>query len=372
MTRQLVVLQRFEKKQAELLYEFAQVKEGVVQYGSDLNEMREYLLLPARQYDFFPKQNDELKTDELAFGIYRFTDQVGKGYLLKNRQKSSYEAIKSLKNDQTFLNEIKALGLMPPRYFEETVDFVKFKLYQDKTTAAAGLVLNRQEAEFYMESIFGTDRLDTKENETLPQAVLGYLQNNLETILDLKIRIAAQKQAIKDLWQEEMVAVILNAKKLQVSLNPSEVEKGFEYIVYNSATIPLLSLWIDRKTGFIQLENDSYADVDTLRSDLLVRLDQLDGKTEQEKILQAKMEKLQMLLSEPAFLDILRTNRLQLEPVREQEGYFYYELKNIDSGEIVGSIVFEALTGDFKLWHAGDNKEYSLTDMFDFGVKKNN
>lgn len=372
MTRQLVVLQRFEKKQAELLYEFTQVKEGVVQYGTDLNEMREYLLLPARQYDFFPKKIDEMETDELAFGVYRFADQVGKDYLLKNRQKSSYEAIKSLKNDQAFLNELKALGLMPPRYLEESADFVKFKLYQDKVTAATGLVLNRQKAEFYMESISGTDRLDTKEDETLSQAVLHYLQNNLETILDLKIRITAQKQAIKELWQEEMVAIVLSAKKLQVSLNPSEVEKGFEYIVYNSATIPLLSLWIDRKTSFIQLENDSYATIDALRPDLLVRLDQLDGETEQEKTLQAKMEALLLLLSEPAFLDVLKVNRLQLEGVREQENRLYHDLKNIDSGEILGSIIFETLTGDFKLWHASDNKEYSLTDMLDFGVKKNN
>ncbi len=372
MTRQLIVLQRFEKTQANFLYEFTQVKEGVVQYGEDLNEMREYLLLPARQYDFFPKKNDELETNELAFGVYRFTDQVGKDYLLKNRQKSSYEAIKSLKNNQTFLGELKALALIPPRYFEETIDFVRFKLYRDKTTAAVGLVLNRQKAEFSLESILGTHKLDIKEDETLSQAVLSYLQANLETIFDLKIRIADQKQAMKSLWQEEMVTAILGAKKLQVSLNPSEVEKGFEYIVYNSATIPLLSLWIDRKTGFIQLNNSSYATVDALRSDLLFLLDQLDGKTEQEKILQATTEELQHLLSEPAFLETLRVNKLQLEPVREQGGRLYYDLKNIDSEEVLGSIILDVPTGDFKFWHTGDNKEYSLADMFDFGVKKNN
>jgi len=372
LTRQSVILHRVNKDNSQLIYEFGQVKEGVIQYGEDLNEMREYLLLPTRHYDFFPEVDLEPEEDNLAFGVYRFVDYVGKDYLLQKEQKSSYKAIKTLKSDRGFLDELRILNLLPARYLEETKDYVKFKFYENKTTPIAGLALDRQAADFYIESILGPAPLEIKKGETLSQAALQYLKDNLETVFYSRDRIDEQKQAMKQLWQSEDISFVLQAKRLQVGLDPSEVEKGFEYVVYNSATEPLIPLWIDRKSGDLWLGDKSYPDVDALQHDLLYQLDQLEGETDYEKTIQNNMEKLRQLIGEPAFAEALNISRLKLEPEREDGSRLYYDLTNIDDEKKVGSIVFETLTGDLKFWRADDNKEYELEDVLGFGIKKNN
>jgi hypothetical protein len=369
LTRQSVILRRVNTDNAQLIHEFRQVREGVVQYGKDLNEMRDYLLLPMRDYDFFPTIDQDEVGDDLALGVYRFTDHIGKDYLLGQEQQSTYKAIKALKNERAFLDELKAIKLLPARYMEETLDYVKFKFYENQTTPVVGLVLDRQTADFYMESILGFEPLEV--GEDLGKATAQYLKDNLENIFSIRSRITEQKQAIKELWQSDEVSSILQAKKLQVGLDPSEVERGFEYVVYNSATEPLFTILIDRKSGDIQLNDRSYADADSVKTDLLLELDKLSGETDYEKAIQQNREKLNQLINEPAFAETLNISHLDLVPEREEGGRLYYDLISTDDGKKIGSIVFSSLTGDLKFWLAEDNKEYELEDVIDFGLKKN-
>jgi hypothetical protein len=369
LARQSVILNRFSTESEKLIHEFRQVREGVVQYGHDLNEMREYLLLPVRDYDFFPKIDQEEEGDDLALGVYRFTDHIGKDYLLQKEQQSTYTAIKALKNDRDFLNGLKELNLLPARYMEETLDYVKFKFYENKTTPVVGLVLDRLTADFYMESILGPEPLEVVGD--LGQTTLQYLKENLENIFVVRGRITEQKKTIKELWQSDEVSQILQEKRLQVSLDPSEVEKGFEYVVYNSITEPLFTFLINRKSGDIKLGDKSYADAESVKPDLLIELDKLTGETEYEKTISQNREKLNFLMSEPAFAETLKISNLDLAPEREEGGRIYFDLISTDDGSKIGSIIFNALTGDLRFWRADENREYELMDVLDFGVKKN-
>ena len=105
---------------------------------------------------------------------------------------------------------------------------------------------------------------------------------------------------------------------------------------------------------------------------MLYQLDQLDGETDYEKTIQNNLGKLNQLLKEPAFAEMLTISQLKQNPEREDGNRLYYDLININDEKKVGSIIFETLTGDMKFWRADDNKEYELEDVFGFGVKKNN
>ena len=347
------------------------VQEIVMQFGDDLNEMREYLLLPQRDYSYLNDEVSEKSSDETisSQSIYRFVNEVGESYLSAKEKESNYLKILNLKKDGEFYQQITALGLSPSKYLDDTAESTLYKFYL-KTDAIAQLVLDKENSEFYIQSIVGTEYLMWNEDSSLKDVVLKYIGDNKDYIIATRIRITEQKEAIIKLWSEENLKLILLENKLQPNLNPTETEAGFEYVIQNMDGTALTAITISRKNGNFIFENSEYASIELLLAPLSAKLKTLSGESQRSISIQEKKEELEKMLLSNEFIKSLTSIQLKVEAGRDENKRIFYDLFNTEDEKIIGSIIFEKETGNIFFFRASDNAELSIDDVM-IGSKKN-
>ena len=347
------------------------VQEVVMQFGDDLNEMREYLLLPQRDYSYLNNEiSQNLSDDTLSSqSIYRFVNEVGEGYLSAKEKETSYLTILDLNKDGDFYQKITTMSLLPARYLEDTAEFAKYKFYV-KQDAIAQLVLDKESSEFYIQSIIGTEYLIWNEDNSLKDVVLKYIGDYKDNIIAVKARISEQKDAIIKLWDDENLKKILSENKLQPNLNPTETESGFEYVVQNMDGTALIAITINRKNGNFIFENIEYSSVGLLIEPLSVKLQTLSGESQRTVSIQNKKEELEEMLFSDEFNESLASVQLTVQPAREENNRVFYDLLNTEDENKIGSIIFETETGNLFFFRASDNAELNIDDLM-IGSKKN-
>ncbi len=348
------------------------VQEVVMQFGDDLNEMREYLLLPKRDYSYLNNEiSQNLSDDTLSSqSIYRFVNEVGESYLSDKKKESNHQEILDLKKDGDFYQKITALGLLPARYLEDTAEFAKYKFYV-KQDAIAQLVLDKESSEFYIQSIIGTEYLMWDESSSLKDVTLQYISDYKDNIIAVKARIAEQKEAIIKLWDDENLKKILSENKLQPNFNSTETESGFEYVVQNMDGTALIAITINRKNGNFIFENIEYSSVVLLIDPLSAKLQTLSGESQRTIAIQEKREELEKMLFGDEFTESLTSVQLKVQPGREEGNRILYDLLNTEDENKIGSIIFETETGNLFFFRASDSAELSIDDLM-IGSKKNN
>ena len=347
------------------------VQEVVMPFGDDLNEMREYLLLPQRDYSYLNNEiSQNLSDDTLSSqSIYRFVNEVGGSYLSDKKKETSYQKILDLKKDNDFYQKITAIGLLPARYLDDTAESAKYKFYL-KQDAIAQLVLDKENSEFYIQSIIGTEYLIWNEDSSLKDVVLKYISDYKDNIIAVKARIAEQKEAIIKLWDDEDLKNILSDNKLQPNLNPTETESGFEYVVQNMDGTALIAITINRKNGDFIFENIEYVSIELLIEPLSAKLQTLSGESQRTISIQEKKEELEEMLFSDEFTKSLISVQLNIQPGREENNRILYDLLNTEDENKIGSIIFETETGNIFFFRASDNAELSIDDLM-VGSKKN-
>ncbi len=354
-----------------LVNQFGDVRIAVSEFGQDLNEMREYLLLPKRDYSFFDA-GSEFSPDDQYFinqGVEKFATELGENYLLEKNQKISYQSILDLKKDSTFYNELKSIGLLPARYLDDQKETAILKFYQGKD-AITQLILDKNNGEFIIQSIIGSYELIPNNEKSLKDLVLSYMTENKDIIINMKSLIAEKKKAIQSIWGDESVKSVLADKDLRPNLNPTEIEAGFEYVIQDADSIPVLSVVINRQNGYFVLQGAEYETVDGLLEPLVNELESLEGESTRTKAIQEKRENLEGLLSDSGFIESLNALSLKISEPKEEGRRIYYDLMNTDDEYKLGSIIFEKETGDVIFFRTSDGVELDMEQIF-VGLKKN-
>lgn len=354
-----------------LVSQFGDMRKAISEFGQDLNEMREYLLLPKRDYSFFDTRSDFSPDDQhfINQGVEKFATELGADYLLEKNQKTSYQAILGLKNDTIFYNELKNIGLLPSQYPDDQKETVILKFYQGNEPLAQ-LILNKNIAEFNIQSIIGSYELIPNNDKDIKSLVIDYLKENKDIIKSIKGRISEQQEAIKNIWDDESVQSVLSEKYLQPNLNPSETEAGFEYIIQDADSTPVLSILIDRRSGNFVIQGKEYENVENLIEPFLNELQSLKGESIRLQAIQGKLDDLEKLLSSPDFIESLNSVRLQINEPRGDGRRIYYDMVNLDDEYKLGSIIFEKETGDVMFFRTSDGAELDMEQVF-VGLKKN-
>ena len=268
-----------------------------------------------------------------------------------------------------FYQQITALGLSPSKYLNDTAESTLYKFYL-KTDAIAQLVLDKENSEFYIQSIVGTEYLMWNEDSSLKDVVLKYIGDNKDYIIATRVSITEQKEAIIKLWSEENLKLILLENKLQPNLNPTETEAGFEYVIQNMDGTALTAITISRKNGNFIFENSEYASIELLLAPLSAKLKTLSGESQRSISIQEKKEELEKMLLSNEFIKSLTSIQLKVEAGRDENKRIFYDLFNTEDEKIIGSIIFEKETGNIFFFRASDNAELSIDDVM-IGSKKN-
>ena len=372
--RMFDAIQQVDRQNKNLIQEFGQNKIALMQTVADLNEVRKYLLLPSRKYNFFSSdgiiKNQPEESVALATAIYRFTDTVGKEYLTAKQQDENYQKIVTLKNNHDFKNALSKIDLYADKHLEDTTEYAVLKIYRDKDLFVQ-IMLDKTDNSFSIRSIIGSALIDINDDQNLYEFIIAYITEHKETIKITQERINIQKKALQKIWEQEEVGNILSTKKLQASLNPIEDESGFMYAVQNVDSEKVLTILLDRQNGNFHLADDIYSDITALQPALIAVLQQLDGTTKRLHDTEKKAAELQTLLEESAFIAALQTHHLSLSAPREDQGRRYFDLMNTDDQNVIGSIVFEISTGNISFMRFGDDAEQTIEEILKNGSKKN-
>lgn len=332
--------------EGNILSELYQIKSGLVEYGKDINEMREYLLLEPKDYKVFENDDFNLNETESATNkINQFTQTLGEDYSLQKQQEKGENEMNNLKKNQNFYKEIRAIELWPARYLEKNSETITYKFYEGKN-AIAQLILNKSDGVFKMQSIIGVEEIKYSEEKPLEQCILEYIQNKKTLISEIKLKLESQKIEMSKLWENEEINKTLSENLLQANLNPTETEKGWEYSIQNVDSQPLLIITINRANGSFVLNNSEYENIELFTPPFLELLKKLDGKTDRIKQIELKKKEVQKLINSEEFKISLNQNNLEVMDGREDGNRIYYDLKNIEDEEIIGSIILETETGN--------------------------
>jgi hypothetical protein len=319
------------------------IRDGMAQFGGDLNEMREYLLLPPQDYSYLKgkKEEDIQDADMLTQSVYQFVNQVGKEHITQKKKNENTKAIYSLKSSSSFWQNLSQLDLLPANW------------------------------NFYIQSIIGIDDIAVIEEQNLEDVVLAYLGEKTELILSMQSRIKEQQDAVKLLWEDEGISSVFSEKKLQPDLNPLEIDEGFEYTVQNLDNEILSIILVDRKTGNLIFHGGEYMTAEELKIPFLEKLRSLSGETEHMSMLDDKKKELEDLLSEDAFAETLGLSHLTIKEPRPEGVRIYYDLINSDDETMLGSIIFETETGNVFFYDTKTKEEFDMNSVFEIGSKKN-
>jgi len=371
MTRAAYLINQVGRDNQRLVQEFKSIKDGVIQYGSDLNEIREYLLLPTKEYALFPPEKEgpaEGQPQSLGAGIDRFVSETGGTYATEKRQKQAAQDLASLLKNNDFKVKLSALKLLPARAIEDQGAISSWKFLQNKEVFAQ-LLLDKAKAVFTMQSILGSDLLP--EGKPLAEVVLSYFEAQKDAIASMKTKIPEQKKAMQALWEDAEIGAVLSEKKCSATVNPVESEAGFEYAVENRDGETLMAIILNRRTGEFMLQDKGYPDTAALKPALMETLKGLSGESETARRIEQKKQELETYLRSPEFQGTLKNSHVELQSPRQEDKRIIYDLLNADDKTKVGSVIFETETGAVIYYRASDGVEIKEDEVLASGSKKN-
>ena len=348
------------------------VKEAIIQYGSDLNEMRDYLYLPQNEYEFFQNDSDVDLSDKDApednkyqTGVMMFAEALAEAQNLAKMQDEGRAALNELINDVGFNQQLLDLNLSLDK--EVTVDETHARVKVSRgDQPVVQLMLDLDDKSYGIQSIRGVEALTPQSGQENQVMIVNYLRQNADVILELKQKIADQKVAMSDLLTGEVTQAILNENSLTLSPDAIEVEGGFEYYVTDMNGSPLLTVTLLRSDGIFEMRGLDFKDVTALEGPLMDQLNTLNGETDQLKMVRAKKDGLGNYLKSPAFLD---TGLSASEP-REEGTLLIYELIYTETQVALGQIIFDNLTGEIRFTEANSDVDYSLDEILSGSKKK--
>lgn len=355
--------------------DYEAVKQAINQYGDDLNEMREYLYLPANNYDFFKASLLDASTDQntpedksYEKGVMMFAQDLAKREALAKKQNEVKQTLTELTKDKDFSGPLKASGLttQAPEVDEANG---RVKIMKGKE-ALAQLLLNLNTHQYSLQSIAGIQPIQIHQQANLKKELAEFVTRHQDEIAAKKTQIEAQKAAFTQFVEESEVKELLAQNKLTLKTDPVENEEGFQYFVTDLNGAPLLTFTLKRDSGHFVMESVGYAGMDELRSSLLEKLKTLNGETEEIKAIRNKKQALENYLNSDELTATLKKAGLKLLTAKEESDQTIYDLVYLQDETPLGSIVFDNQTGQLRFTDAADGTESSLEEILSGSKKK--
>lgn len=351
------------------------VKQAINQYGEDLNEMREYLYLPANNYDFFKASlldasNDQNTPEDKSYekGVMMFAQDLAKREALAKKQDEAKQTLTELIKDKDFSSPLKASGLttQAPEVDEANG---RLKIMKGKG-AMAQILLDLNTHQYSLQSILGVQPIQIKQPERLKAELAAFVTDHEEQIIAKKDQIQAQKEAINQFLEQVDVKDTLSKNKLTLKGDPVENADGFEYFVTDLNGAPLLAFILKRDSSHFVMDSVGYPGLDELRSPLLEKLKTLNGETQEIKAIRNKKQTLEDYLNGDEMKGALEKAGLKLLAAKENDDQTIYDLVYVQDETPLGSIIFDNQTGELRFIDAMNGTESSLEEILSGSKKK--
>lgn len=330
-------------------------------FASDLNEIREYLLLPTKNYA--SGESDQPSDDDLKAAILSFIGSVGHDADRVEKVAELQLKVKTLVDGDEFKTAIKDEGLTVfmfyPKYDGQNFyNYLAIKI--DELGPLAYVQANLVDGSFLVDSFAGQQQLGTDIGANL----ISLIKDKKQTWIDARKQILDQQGNLVNLFKSGEVADLLKAKKLTFDAKYTDTVDSYIYRI-DGQYGKVLDLGIVKQNAELFLnskDKNSFASVDEFKKALLDAINAADLRSPVEKLVEQKKNLLDSMFGEDSFASFLQDfgGTISSEAKEEPDRYVYTILRG---DKPVGSIILEKGTAKVKVLRVGE--EFAV-DVFDY------
>ena len=365
------IVERVDLYNKGVIDELGGIRQDVMSYGNDLNEIRSFLLLPVKEYSFMKgpaetQDTEEIQTTRTESALYAFLGGVTEEQSVKVNTAMAENNANALLGDAAFTSELEKSGLKTGKR-EDGVESITVKVEDASATAVFSLVFDKKTAGTLVQSALGSYKCKAPEMAALKAELLDYFTKNKEAALKMKTLIQERVDAAKGLATDAGIAVIMKEKKIKMT-PAEETADTINYYFENDSAERIATIKIQRIDGAYDIDGAKINDATGLIPAITDKLKTADASTVQEKMLKERKAELEGIFAQKTFQDILNTDGLKVAATpREEYNKLLYDVQDA-GGKTVFSFAIEISSGSFKI--IKDNQETDLYSILDAGSKK--
>lgn len=351
-----------------LVDELGGFRKDISLFGEDLNEIRSFLLLPAKDYSFIEQKMEEAEEDEsqgseTQQALYQFMGNLAEEARVTENIQQIQSDMTALQKDWTLRSALGKQGLSVG-YLQNNDEGIAFEIYQLKEKYYA-LRADPSQGNIKLNSIDGGSvELKGQTLEEQRQEVIDFTQLHTAKIDEARKNGEANKALVEQTMEGAEITALLEEKRLLYSSFSYENR----YEILNSDNMVLLNINIEASDGSISLNGKKIKDPESFEAMLLSALSQLDGRTQTDELVAERQRELEAVLAEEAFASLLSELNYQVasEP-REEYNKLLYDVSDAD-GKLQFSFVIELSSGAIKILKG--NEEMDLFSALTPTTKK--
>lgn len=321
----------------EVIAELQKSREYISTFGLDLNEIRSFLLLPTKDYNFGEVEVEE--EDQTSAQIFALINKLGESEANKE------EFDKSLAGAKEYFaaTDFAPYGLkLVSKEGQHEGDLIVFNLLDTKNSDMEILSLQIDAAGDLDLVTYN----DSFEFESITE-LSGFLKDDLEELRgDITKNNALRKELTETVFPNASIQAALKEKSLSLESEKMDGEKYF-YEIKNKEGELLETISIDKKSNDVTSIARDLEEAG-LQNEVLAVLTHLDGRTENEKAVEEKIAELGDLFQEKAFKSALEESGLTMGVAEDTKEKIRYPLLN-SKGTVLRYIIIYKATGEVKV-----------------------
>ncbi len=350
-------LKNLEKGNSSMITEIGQLRETYTTFGDDINEIREYLYLPTKNYSALTmdleaepgEDSGEENTDEVQLAMFKYVDYLGSSSEKEALISEKRQLIDGLINSEEFINFISESGLTLGAV-EENQGAITLSIDIPEVGNLVYFYLSKEDGSLIQKTVEEKVDVEADNAEDFVSGVTAFVEENQSTLTSQLNAINDKKNQIISAINSEEVVAAATEKGVTISTEPIDENLQFIFVITNNENgEQLAEIHMDQKSleiSLVDLRDDSNIVVVTdISSGLAPFVNDLNTKSLLEQKADMAKADLERTISDSGFQAVLDQNNLTIaEEAREDEDRFYYDIKMAD-GTHISSIVIEKATG---------------------------
>lgn len=346
-------------RDSEVMSDLNTGKDYLSSFGSDLNEIRQFLLLPTKDYDFSSLEDVDLASEDtetdLNTQLFDFVSSLGKYEQNQALYESNLAALKTGLTDPLWAASGLTLVSAEGSALDDRMEY-SFTDASVGGTAVLKIDLGYDglfSAPLYYREVELTDRSSW---DSVFADLKQFVDEDLGELRTAVSTVNAARTSLQTLLDTPEVQDVLKNKAMALS-GEQENEESFFYQLRNSQLVALGEFAVYKKDGRMEFTVEEPMDESfdgltldgTASGTLLDALNnQVDARTDAQKKLDEKKRELASIMNDRAFVATLDKLGLHFGPSTETDTQVQYPLLNA-AGETLRVIFIDKATVEVKV-----------------------
>lgn len=360
---------QLELRDSSLITEIGDVKGAYVSFATDVNEIRDYLRLPKKEYDGFDDPALELDEDsnenDLQLAIFAYAEYLASQKTVQESVVKGKGMLQGLIDSENISKNMADAGLKIALSQNDAEKF-KVSVLNENDTELFNYHLDLEDGVMYQSTPLAEEAYNFKNSDfaKFEKEFLTFSKENSGEILTALKNSFALSEKMNALLASESAKTIIAEKNIQLA-EPTNSLGNSKYSFQNKEGEEIGSVSIQiGKADFIAVDGEgkeskiTLKNADTQFTNFLKTLDTLT--LIEKKVAKAKNQ-MESTLNDKGFKLLLSTSGLKIPATpREDDIRIYYDIQSED-GTALSSIVIEKTTGVINIVQAdGTNSENIL------------